>query len=275
MYYVALVADRNTLARSRVLSAYVNGTPCAFFDGGYRAMMGGFPAGGESLVPYYEPEIIAATQRPVPPLDLFTAIDWLGNNQVRVHVALGNGVTANTAPPTPSILSGGGRGKPGQSSQFTSGATDPEANMVYYKWDWGDEQISDWLGPYPSGTTVPASHVWSERGDYEVKVKVRDPFGEETAWSTPVSIRISCCTGQVGDANNSGEETPTIGDISTMIDALFISGNLGVISCLAEGDVNQSGGNAPQAKDITISDISMLIDYLFITGPSLGLPTCW
>jgi len=84
----------------------------------------------------------------------------------------------------------------------------------------------------------------------------------------------SCCQNRVGDANGLGGDEPTIGDVSVLIDALFISGDMGVITCLAEADVNQSGGNAPQPIDITIGDISTLIDYLFITGPLLGLPEC-
>ena len=84
----------------------------------------------------------------------------------------------------------------------------------------------------------------------------------------------SCCVGRVGDANGIGGDEPTIGDVSTMIDALFISGDPNVIACLAEADINQSGGVDPQPSDITIGDISTLIDYLFITGPSLGLPDC-
>lgn len=83
-----------------------------------------------------------------------------------------------------------------------------------------------------------------------------------------------CCVGRVGDANGLGGDEPTIGDVSVMIDALFISGNPAVIACLAEADTNQSGGSNPLSSDITIGDISILIDYLFITGPSLGLPNC-
>ena len=87
----------------------------------------------------------------------------------------------------------------------------------------------------------------------------------------------TCCVGRVGDANNSGDEMPTIGDISVMIDAKFITGDCGasrtppvqMIVCFAEADVNTSSGtiNAQTCNDITIGDISMLIDYLFITGP--------
>ncbi len=71
-----------------------------------------------------------------------------------------------------------------------------------------------------------------------------------------------CCQGRVGDVNQSGNDEPTIGDISTLIDAKFITGSCdGVISCFAEADINQSGGPNPTCNDITIGDISILIDY--------------
>ena len=85
-----------------------------------------------------------------------------------------------------------------------------------------------------------------------------------------------CCEGKVGDANGSGDEAPTIGDISTMIDAKFISESCeGKISCPAEADINLSASGEAVCDDITIGDISVLIDYLFITGPeNMTLPDC-
>jgi hypothetical protein len=74
----------------------------------------------------------------------------------------------------------------------------------------------------------------------------------------------------VGNVNGSVEDEPTIGDVSTLIDMLFISGTQ--VACLNEGDINQSGGSTPTRADITISDISMLIDHLFISG--ITLPSC-
>jgi len=86
---------------------------------------------------------------------------------------------------------------------------------------------------------------------------------------------VRCCAGRVGDANSSGEDEPTIGDVSTLIDAKFITGSCdGILTCLDEADVNQSATGAATCEDITIGDISTLIDYLFITGPTLGLPSC-
>ncbi len=90
-----------------------------------------------------------------------------------------------------------------------------------------------------------------------------------------IGMTPPCCVGRVGDANGIGGDEPTIGDASAMIDAKFITGTcLGVIACLSEADINQTGGADPDCNDITIGDISTLIDYLFITGPPLGLPNC-
>ena len=91
-----------------------------------------------------------------------------------------------------------------------------------------------------------------------------------------VSIACTCCLGRVGDANGSGEDEPTIGDVSAMISANFIIGNCeNTIPCLFEADINQSGGMNPNCDDISIGDISTLIDYLFITGKDrMILPAC-
>jgi hypothetical protein len=88
-------------------------------------------------------------------------------------------------------------------------------------------------------------------------------------------VTPGCCVARVGDANMSGDDEPTIGDISTMINAKYIAGTCdGVLTCLNEADINLSGHGTPICSDITIGDISSLIDYLFITGPSRGLPNC-
>jgi len=85
-----------------------------------------------------------------------------------------------------------------------------------------------------------------------------------------------CCCGRVGDADGSGGDEPTIGDISVLIDALFISGRCDLLPCLEEADVNQSATELTGCPDITISDVSILIDYLFITGPeNTALGRCY
>ena len=98
-----------------------------------------------------------------------------------------------------------------------------------------------------------------------------DAAANEEGWyiDDVVVATASCCSGRVGDANanTEGDDEPTIGDIMAMIDAKFITGTCeGVIDCIAEADVNQTGGSDPTCDDVTIGDITLLIDYLFITG---------
>lgn len=87
---------------------------------------------------------------------------------------------------------------------------------------------------------------------------------------------VACCEGRVGDANGLGGDEPTIGDVSVLIDALFINSTcIDIVACVGEADVNQSGGTEPECEDVTIGDISVLVDYLFITGQTLGLNDCF
>jgi hypothetical protein len=92
-------------------------------------------------------------------------------------------------------------------------------------------------------------------------VRLHD-ISETYTW-TVNAIVGECCTGIVGDVNFDGGYEPTIGDITFLIDHLFITER--PIACLREADVNQSGGLEPIDADITIGDISTLIDHLFIT----------
>jgi hypothetical protein len=93
----------------------------------------------------------------------------------------------------------------------------------------------------------------------------------EEWWPCCNPIVKPCC---LGDPNRSGGE-PTVADISTMIDAKFITGTCNDI-CIGAADLNGSGGDSPTCNDITINDISMLIDCLFITGDiSPCYETCW
>lgn len=85
--------------------------------------------------------------------------------------------------------------------------------------------------------------------------------------SVYTGVATSCCVGRVGDANQSGDDEPTISDINAIIDFLYIDGN--PLPCLAEADANVSGGTNPTAEDITIGDISVLIDYLYILNTPL------
>jgi hypothetical protein len=171
-------------------------------------------------------------------------------------------------------------GTPGSADLYVTDDSGP--------WDWLNYvhgfSSSDVLGPNQYGSStftiswLPENLTPGEVGAGVIDVGPSDGSSPLSTVEITASIAAAgCCVGRVGDANGSGNDEPTIGDVTVMIDALFIGNDWSVIACLAEADVNQSGGSDPQGGptgDITIGDISYLIDYLFVTGETIGLPDC-
>ena len=62
--------------------------------------------------------------------------------------------------------------------------------MLFYYFDWGDGTNSGWIGYYQSGEPCIVSHEWSEQGIYEIKVKAKDIYGQESNWSDPLPITM-------------------------------------------------------------------------------------
>lgn len=96
----------------------------------------------------------------------------------------------NNPPNTPSTPIGRENGRINVGYNYTSMTFDPDGDQVYYLWDWGDGIISVWDGPYNPGATCEATHTWSEKGDYSIKVKAKDTSGAESSWSDPLPITM-------------------------------------------------------------------------------------
>ena len=96
-------------------------------------------------------------------------------------------VTENqNQPPNAPVISGPTSGKPGTSYTYTFTTTDPDGDAVYYYIEWGDGTNSGWMGPYASGSQGSATHSWSQKGTYTIKIKARDIHDSESPWGTLV-----------------------------------------------------------------------------------------
>jgi hypothetical protein len=93
----------------------------------------------------------------------------------------------NLEPYKPSKPRGETLGRIGGQYSYTSSSTDPNANDLYYQWDWGNE-LSDWMGPFESGSDFTLSHTWNNEDTFEVRVKVKDIYGKESHWSDPLIV---------------------------------------------------------------------------------------
>jgi outer membrane protein assembly factor BamB len=92
-------------------------------------------------------------------------------------------------PPEKPIINGPAIGRVGVAYNFTVVMCDPDADQFYYLWDWGDGYSTGWIGPYDSGEVVTISHTWNKSGTYQIHVKAKNPYGEQSN-SDPFDIQI-------------------------------------------------------------------------------------
>ena len=94
----------------------------------------------------------------------------------------------NNPPESPNSPKGQSTGISGQKYEYLCSTNDPDGDQIWYKWDWGDGEYSNWLGPYNSGNTSTVSHSWSDMGEYNIRVKAKDVHDFESDWSDPLSV---------------------------------------------------------------------------------------
>jgi hypothetical protein len=92
--------------------------------------------------------------------------------------------------PLPPVIHGANNGVVNIEYNFwTDPIADPSDDSFYIRWDWDDGNITDWLGPYSSGSIVYASHAWEDAGVYDIRAQLKGTSGEST-WSEPHTITI-------------------------------------------------------------------------------------
>ena len=94
------------------------------------------------------------------------------------------------APYKPLTPEGSKKAKVNVEQKYNTYTTDPQDDDIYYLFDWGDGTQSQWLGPYSSGDTCTGTHTWEEEGNYEIKVKAKDPEGHESEWSDSLTVAM-------------------------------------------------------------------------------------
>lgn len=100
-------------------------------------------------------------------------------------------VCSLNTPPEKPTLNGPSTGIEGEELTFSAMTTDFDGDNLYYKFNWGDGNLSNWLGPYESGETMETTNDWSEVGEYDVIVQAKDTNNSNGDWSDPLTITIN------------------------------------------------------------------------------------
>jgi hypothetical protein len=73
---------------------------------------------------------------------------------------------------------------------YSTYTTDLKGDLVQYRFDWGDESISDWTSLTSSGSPSSVSHSWKKIGEYSVRSQARDQYGLTSSWSEALPVTI-------------------------------------------------------------------------------------
>jgi hypothetical protein len=102
------------------------------------------------------------------------------------------GFGESNPPNKPEIPSGSNIGIVGKEYTYSSSTIEPDGDKISYFFDWGDGSNSGWIGWKESGEEVSASHNWTTKGNYQIKVKARDGWHVESVWSDSLPITVPC-----------------------------------------------------------------------------------
>jgi len=94
-----------------------------------------------------------------------------------------------TTPPSAPVIDGPTSGRPEIEHCWEFHSTDPDDDNVSYYIDWGDGNVIDWDGPYPSCTPILKCHTYEDTKNYTISAKARDENGVESTEAT-FSINI-------------------------------------------------------------------------------------
>jgi len=124
-------------------------------------------------------------QEPLDEMDYITLEEFQLFGDPSLQIAKGS-----TPPEKPAKPTGSTDGASGNSYTYSSSTTDPDGDNIYYKFEWGDDTDSGWIGPYNSGDIVEATHIWTEKGTYEIRAIAKDENGVLSEWSDPLPINM-------------------------------------------------------------------------------------
>jgi len=109
-------------------------------------------------------------------------LNLFGDPTISLHIS--------KPPNVPDKPTGPSSGKIDQVYTFTTKTIDIANDQVYYQFDWGNNDYSDWIGPYQNNEMIEMSHSWSKEGTYQIRVKAKDDYGAESTWSEPLEVSM-------------------------------------------------------------------------------------
>jgi hypothetical protein len=174
----------------------------------------------------------------------------------------------SSEPNTPNIPSGSVVGYTGQNYSYATATIDPDGDQVQYRFDWGDESLSEWTTWLDSGTLVTLTHVWITPGMYSIKAQARDTQNQTSSWSPPLNITVELDRSdseeqRYGTDENDFEDYPLDSDADRIPDPYDSDDDNDGLEDFREQTL---GSNPKNGADVVSINISGKTHYLIDTN---------
>jgi hypothetical protein len=117
--------------------------------------------------------------------DMKTVEEWLAFGDPSLQIK-----DPSLAPYKPSSPAGPASGKIKETYTYSTVTTDPEGDDLYYLFDWGNDEYSQWIGPFESGETCEVDYTWDTKGTFSIRVMAKDIHGVQSEWSDPSIVSM-------------------------------------------------------------------------------------
>jgi hypothetical protein len=86
-------------------------------------------------------------------------------------------------PPGKPTIQGPEEGNRGMKYKYYFTSIDLDGDDLHYKIYWGDDTVSENIGPVPSGVPLILEHKWEKGGTYYIEAQAIDPYGIRSDWA--------------------------------------------------------------------------------------------
>ena len=97
----------------------------------------------------------------------------------------------NRAPAVPAAPAGPKGSYLDSTCDVVAAAVDPDGDSVAIRFDWGNDDTSDWSGWVASGAAVAVSRLFNLPGICSIRAQAKDAVGFMSGWSAACSIRVA------------------------------------------------------------------------------------
>ena len=164
-----------------------NSVHCLFVKNENLFVTSSFNCGDTWSTPYYINDVVGSVTNRWRGSDIYHSdVVWSDHRDDYEHIMYDSLVYGDIYPE----LDGPSRLRVKKEYEFSAKITEPQGDDVYYLYDWGDGNISDWVGPFSSGETCELAHKWTVMGEYVVRVRAADDHGWLYGWSDPLPITV-------------------------------------------------------------------------------------